>query len=269
MKKLIFAICALAVAIGVNDAQAQSSFRVEVTNGENTDFFLTPVWFGLHDGGFDFFDAGSAASSQLETIAELGDAAPLVAQFEADPSSPGDINDVIFGGATGVPPISPGETASASFTPINAANYQYFSYASMLVPTNDTFIGNDSGTAHQIFDSSGNFLGTNGVFEIFVTGSNIYDAGTEVNDATVGGGAAFAAGRDGTLGADESGLIAGAGDLATFQGLQTPNGFDINDTTIGATETLATIRIIAVPEPTSAAMICLGLGGLFLRRRRS
>jgi hypothetical protein len=267
MKKLFFAICAIAVAFTACEAQAQTSFRVEVTNGTNTDFFATPVWFGLHNGGFDFFDVGSAASNQLETIAELGDAAPLVSQFEDDPSSPGNINDVIFGGATGVPPIAPGETASGSFTPINPANYQYFSYASMVVPTNDTFIGNDDAMAHQIFDSSGNFLGTNGVFEILVT--NIYDAGTEVNDAGVDGGAAFAAGRVGTEGATEGGLISDAGDLSLFQGLNTPNGFAINDTTLGAGEAFATIRIVAVPEPTSLGLLGLGLGGLFLRRRRS
>ena len=181
MKKLIIAICVVALGICSSNAQAQTSFRVEVTNGTNTDFFATPVWYGLHNGGFDFFDVGAPASSELETIAELGDAAPLISQFEASPASPGDINGVIFGGATGVPPIAPGETATGSFTPINPANYRYFSFASMVVPTNDTFIGNDDAMAYEIFDAAGNFNGTNGVFEILVT--NIYDAGTEVNDA--------------------------------------------------------------------------------------
>lgn len=267
MKKLIIAICVIALGICSSNVQAQTGFRVEVTNETNTDFFATPVWFGLHNGGFDFFDVGSAASSQLETIAELGDAAPLMSQFEADPSSPGDINDVIFGGATGVPPISPGETASGSFTPINPANYRYFSFASMVVPTNDTFIGNDDAMAYEIFDAAGNFNGTNGVFEILVT--NVYDAGTEVNDAAADGGAAFAAGRVGTEGAFEGGVVTLATDLSEFNGLVTPNGFTINDTTLGAGEAFATIRIIAVPEPSSAGFLALGLGGLFLRRRRS
>ena len=266
MKKLLLAICVIALCISSSDAQAQSSFRVEVTNNGNTDFFATPLWFGVHNGDFDFFDVGGTASSQLETIAELGDAGPLIDQFEADPASPGDINDVIFGG-TGVPPIAPGETVSTTFAAGNPAAYQYFSFASMVVPTNDTFIGNDDGMAHQIFDSNGNFLGTNGVFEIDVT--TLYDAGTEVNDASTSGGAAFAAGIDATAGAAEGGLIGDAGDLSIFQGLQTPNGFDINDTTLDAGQSFATIRIVAIPEPTSLGMVALGLGGMFLRRRRS
>ena len=215
-----------------------------MTNGTNTDFFATPVWFGLHDGSFDFFDAGDSASNALETIAELGDAAPLIADFEAAPGSPGDINGLVFGGGTGVPPIAPGETGIGSFEPINPANYQYFSFASMVVPTNDTFIGNDNALAYQIFDDAGNFLGTDGVFEIDVT--RIYDAGTEVNDASASGGAAFAAGAVGTEGADENGVVTLATDLSEFRGLTTPNGFDINDTTLGSGQSFATIRIVEI-----------------------
>ena len=122
---------------GSSDVAAAPTYAVEVTNGTNTDFFATPVWFGLHDGTFDFFDQGTAASSALELIAELGDASTLIADFEADPASPGDINGLVFGGATGVPPISPGETGIGSFNTINPASYQFFSFASMVVPTND------------------------------------------------------------------------------------------------------------------------------------
>ena len=159
---------------GSNTVAAQPSYAVEVTNGTNTDFFATPVWFGLHDGTFDLFDQGSAASNALEVIAELGDASALIADFEAAPGSPGDINGLVFGGATGVPPIAPGETGLGGFNIINPANYQFFSFASMVIPTNDTFIGNDNATAYQIFDSAGNFLGTNGVFTIQVNLSLIH-----------------------------------------------------------------------------------------------
>ena len=230
---------------GSNTVTAQPSYAVEVTNGTFTDFFATPLWFGLHDGTFDLFDSGSQASSPLEIIAELGDASALIADFEAAPGSPGDINGLVFGGATGVPPISPGETGIGSFNIINPAAYQYFSFASMVIPTNDTFIGNDSATAYQIFDSAGNFLGTNGVFEIQVT--DIYDAGTEVNDASATGGAAFIPGVDELLGADENGVVSLATNLSEFQGLVTPNGFTINDTTLGAGESFATIRIVEIP----------------------
>ena len=224
---------------------AQPTYVVEVINGTNTEFFATPVWFGLHDGTFDLFDAGSSASNALETLAEIGDTNPLIADFEAAPGTPGDINGLVTGGATGIPPISPGETGTGSFDVINPANYQYFSFASMVIPSNDSFIGNGNPLEYQIFDDNGNFLGTNGVFEIQVT--NIYDAGTEINDGSANGGAAFIAGADEFGGADENGVVTLASDLSEFQGVNTPNGLTINDTTLGANESFATIRIIEIP----------------------
>ena len=218
---------------------------MEVINGTNTEFFATPVWFGLHDGSFDLFDTGSSANNALETIAEIGDTSALIADFEAAPGTPGDINGVIAGGATGIPPISPGELATGSFDPINPANYQYFSFASMVIPSNDSFIGNANQLEYQIFDDNGSFLGNNGVFEIQVT--NIYDAGTEINDASATGGAAFIAGADEFAGAEENGVVTLASDLSEFQGVNTPNGLTINDTTLGAGQSFATIRIVEVP----------------------
>lgn len=55
---------------------------------------------------------------------------------------------------------------------------RYFSFASMLFPTNDGFIGNDDPQAIEIFDESGNFIGA----DFVVTGEDAWDAGTEVND---------------------------------------------------------------------------------------
>ncbi len=274
MKKLCFG---LAVACGLMIGQTASAqvvmggdpITVEVTNEGNSDFFITPVWFGFHSGGFDIFDSGATASSALETIAEVGDVGPLDMDFIASPSSPGDISGVVAS-PTAPPPLAPGETASTTVTAINPSSYQYFSFASMVVPTNDTFIANSDPLAYQVFDSGDNFLGTNGVFEIQVFGRQIYDAGTEVNDAGVDGGAAFAQGRMGGEGAAEGGFITLADDLSEFMGLVTPNGVTINDTTIGADELVATIRISVIPEPTSLALVGLGIVGLCgtVRRRR-
>jgi len=56
--------------------------------------------------------------------------------------------------------------------------FQYFSYASMILPSNDQFIGNGNPFAFTLFDAAGNYLGdqTIGVF-----GTDAYDAGTEQN----------------------------------------------------------------------------------------
>ncbi|MEM8943693.1 MAG: spondin domain-containing protein [Planctomycetota bacterium] len=245
------------------------AITIEVTNEGNSDFFITPVWFGFHNGGFDIFDTGVVAQPFLETIAEVGDVGPITTAFESSPASPGDINGVVAS-PMGPPPLAPGETASTTVTAINPSSYQYFSFASMVVPTNDTFIANSDPLAHQIFDAGDNFLGTNGVFEIQIFGSQIYDAGTEVNDAGVDGGAAFAVGRMGGEGTPEGGVIAPGDDLSVFAGLETPAGTVINDTVIGASELVATIRISVVPEPTTLAIAGIGLVGLcgLTRRQR-
>ena len=43
--------------------------------------FLTPAWIGFHDGGFDSYDGGAAASAGLERIAEDGNPAGLSMEF--------------------------------------------------------------------------------------------------------------------------------------------------------------------------------------------
>ena len=244
------------------------TIQVEVTNEGNSDFFITPVWFGFHNGGFDIFDPGATANSFLEVIAEVGDVDPITDAFEMSPASPGDINGVVAS-PTGPPPLAPGETSTATVSAINPSNYQYFSFASMIVPTNDNFIANSNPFEYQVFDANDNFLGTNGVFEIQIFGNQIYDAGTEINDASIMGGAAFAQGRDGAVSPAENGVITLEDDLSEFAGLVTPNGFTISDTTIGANELVATIRITIVPEPTSVALFGIALAGFCgVARRR-
>ena len=39
-----------------------TDIQVTVTNEGNSDFTLTPLWFGFQNGGFDLFDPNSAPS---------------------------------------------------------------------------------------------------------------------------------------------------------------------------------------------------------------
>ena len=57
--------------------------RISITNEGASSFSLTPLWFGFHDGGFDVFDVGAAASASLESLAEDGMTAGLEGDFEA------------------------------------------------------------------------------------------------------------------------------------------------------------------------------------------
>lgn len=233
--------------------------NVSITNEGNSDFFITPLWFGLHDGTFDTFDAGSAASASIEALAEEGAVGGLQADFGDIMAQSVAANAAGFGGA---PVIDPGETAMASVSIMNPTNHRYFSYSSMVIPSNDAFIGNDNPMAYEVFDAAGNFTGP---VTIQVFSNNIWDAGTEVNNTT---GAAFSA--VGGVGTDQGGTIAmlGDGGLDNFSGTGIPTGGMIADL-IGAGELLATIQITqTVPEPNGFAMIGLGAVALGLIRRR-
>ena len=133
---------------------------------------LTPLWVGFHNGEFDTYDRGEAVSVGLERLAEDGNTAVLSGEFAADGNGQTD-------GVIGSAPIQPGTTASEEFTlDFDLGNTNYFSYASMILPSNDFFVSNGNPLAHEIFDEEGNFIGT----EFFIVGSDVLDAGTEVND---------------------------------------------------------------------------------------
>ena len=73
----------------------------------------------------------------------------------------------------------PGETASTTFIlNVDPNQNRFFSYAGMIFPTNDGFIGNDTPQAIELFDAAGNFVGA----DFIVYGRDVWDAGTEVND---------------------------------------------------------------------------------------
>jgi predicted outer membrane repeat protein len=138
--------------------------------------YLTPFWVGFHSGGFDSHDLGFQAVEALERLAEDGDTAPFMEEFAA---MMGTSQQATIASDEGIPPLAPGETATMSFVldgddPAN----RFFSYAAMVIPSNDAFVANGDPGAHQIFDMSGNFMGA--AFTIY--GDEVKDAGTEVND---------------------------------------------------------------------------------------
>ena len=75
--------------------------------------------------------------------------------------------------------ICPGDYAILPFEVlVEYGQEYYFSYASMVLPSNDAFIANGNPTANMVFDSFGKL--TKVLIEDF--GSDVLDAGTEVND---------------------------------------------------------------------------------------
>jgi hypothetical protein len=256
-----------ALVLSASAAIAQADIRISISNQGNSDFFLTPLWFGLHDGSFDLFSPGVAATPGLKLVAEQGDISTLNGEFAAA-NAPGAFRQGVvtgpqgFGSVAGQPPvIDPGETGSTTLSPINPAAYRYFSFASMVIPSNDSFIGNGDPMGYEVFDAAGNF---NGAITITLLGSDIYDAGTEVNNTI---GAAFS--TVGGAGTVEGGTVAqlAAGGLDNFLGTGIPPGGTIQNL-ISPNRVLATITITQVPEPASLGIWMLGAFGVIAMRRR-
>ncbi|NNC43678.1 MAG: DUF4331 family protein [Acidimicrobiia bacterium] len=136
--------------------------------------FLTPVWVGFHDGSFDLYNLGEAASAELERLAEDGNTGPLSDAFQ---SAGAGSTDATLPGPNG--PIAPNDVLMHTFT-LDAADPadRYLSMASMVIPSNDAFVANGDPVAHPIFDESGAVVAV----DFFVVGADVRDAGTEVND---------------------------------------------------------------------------------------
>ena len=178
-KRAIEVLLASGTILATSVAAQAATIRVTVESlTPNGGTLLTPVWTGFHDGTFDIYNRGEEAFPGLESLAEDGDFSALSAEFLD--SGAGTVDGAVFGfGGLANGPIDPGETATAIFElDETLASSRYFSYASMILPSNDAFIANGNPLAHQIIDDNGNFLGAN----FIVAGSEVLDAGTEVND---------------------------------------------------------------------------------------
>ena len=155
---------------------------------------LTPLWVGFHNGEFDTYDRGRPVSPGLESIAEDGDTALFSQEFAL--SGLGDVD-----GTVGSAPIAPGNSVRQTFN-VDASTGRYFNYASMVLPSNDTFIANGNPLVHEIFDEAGNFIGA----DILVSGAQALDAGSEINDE-IPANTAFFGQQAPDTGVDENGVV--------------------------------------------------------------
>lgn len=206
-----------------------TSVQVTIENLSDTGgLAATPFWLGFHNGGFETARAGQTASdfSGVEELAETGDTSGLSSRFAATDATFFDTTITAPDGFAGAPVFEAGESVSAVLDVTDAENNRYLSFASMVIPSNDAFIANFNPTAYQVFDGTGSLLGTRTI-EIY--GSDIWDAGTEVNDPALG--AAFT-----TLGGtsqDENGVIGFHAGLEDFEGVGLPTGDNLEAAFIG------------------------------------
>ncbi|MGD1952776.1 MAG: spondin domain-containing protein [Leptolyngbyaceae cyanobacterium] len=253
-------------------AASAATLKVTIENLAPTNGgFLTPVWVGVHDGTFDLYDRDVSLDGfpGLESLVEDGDTAQLTDAFAAD--SPDGVQATLV--SDGPPPLEPGELTSFILD-VDPASNQYFSYASMVIPSNDAFIANGNPLAHEIFDDAGNFLGA----DFVVLGSEVLDGGTEVNDELPFS-TAFLGQATPDTGTDEGGvvtlhpgLIPGGPILSTTDSSPL-NGLPLNFTGADFTAPgyqVARIRVEQiedVPEP-STVLGLMAVGGLVIARRK-
>ena len=259
-----------AIGLGLSSAHA-TSVKVTVTNtASEGGITLTPFYFGFHDGTTDLFDVGERASAGIEAFAEVGQFGLLRDERLGFQST--SVGGAAFGTDIGAPgPLDPGESASF-MVDLDSVQNRFLFFASMLLPSNDTFVGVDDTQRFSLFDDDGKFLGDQ---TIDVTGEFAYDAGTEVNDAGIDGGAPFVVGRTATEGADENGVIHAATSLADFIGLDLATGGVLSDDVRFDLDPenflFAQIQIQEVPIPPAMILMAAGVAGLssVARRRKS
>jgi len=139
-----------------DDDNDNRMYEVTITNLTHSINF-TPILVASHYKGVTIFETGSAASSGLTAIAESGNTAPLAATLSADERA-----DVQNSGGL----LKPGESVTVEVSADEDA--RRISVASMMLPTNDGFIGITNIKAPK-----------KGSITLYSPG---YDAGTEPND---------------------------------------------------------------------------------------
>ncbi len=234
--------------------------KITVTNDQPSGgFALAPVWFGVQNGSFTTFTPGSAASSQLATLAQFGNTAPLSTLFESQNVG---VDTTLTSGGSLVQYL-PGQSNSTILNVSNPAVDQFLSYAGMFVPSNDFFLGN--ATPLQIFNANGTFKGP---ITIQIFGSDIWDSGSEQQSLTTA--LTFIQGQTPGSGVQTSNPVTSLFSESTastfLQGIDgdtTNAGYVISHIPTGS-DLIATIQISSVPEPASIAMLGTGvLGALF------
>ncbi len=142
---------------------APASYEVTVVNATSNQP-LSPVAVIFHSDTYAAWDVGTAASADIENLAEGGSNSQLLASLSGV-----DATSVSGGGV-----IGPGSNEKISIT-VSASTQTFITVASMLVNTNDAFAGLRSINVSTL--ASGDSVTVN---------ANVYDAGTELNSESAG-----------------------------------------------------------------------------------
>ena len=217
---------------------------------------FAPLHLGFHSGVFDSFNNGMTAGAGIVSVAEGGVGDVWQANFAAaDPTA----TRGIIGMA-----LLPGQSRSMSFM-VNAGVNPFFSFAAMVVPSNDFFIGNDNPQAFRLFDVNGNLL----INSIGQSARQIWDAGSEQFSIA---GAAFLVNGNNSVRTAQNGVVSfNFSELAGFNGEQTAGGYEFESQLTGNQPVyrIDFASSTVVPEPSTIALLTAGLMAVaFAARKR-
>ncbi len=263
MNRVMSTVVRAATAMCVVSSVAQAQMRnvtVTVTNlaaPNSVSFAATHL--GFHRGTlFDAFNIGQVATAGIISVAEPGTGVQWQTDFAAaDPTS---TRGSIAGGA-----LLPGQSRSRSFL-VDAGLNRFFTFAAMVVPSNDFFIGNDNPMQYRMFDEMGNLL----INSISQKGRQIWDAGSEAFDPL---NAAFITGGTAANRTPQNGVVSfNFAELAMFDSRMTNGGY-VFASGLSADQEIYRLdftSVNVVPEPSSVILMGSGLlllGVAILRRR--
>ena len=266
VRQLMLSFVLLSAAAVVH---AQTNIRVDFeVNFDETGTGFAPLAGVFHDGSYSAFTPGEDASLGLESLAEIGNPSEFLSEV---PSG------FDFGNTDGQIGGTNRPLSRAFIVPVSDGNGN-FSFAAMFLPSNDWFVSNPGGGSLDISALLNAPAGTQIVIDL----DTIYDAGTESEDFTRGGGTGAdpfdlvprlsdADGGNPDDQDDPVSIVTRTPGVNLFEDFENPNSEPIARF-LGASSaaSLGTITLTVVPEPSSLMM---GFAGLLVsvvgRRRRS
>ena len=206
------------------------------------------------------------ASDGLEALTEGGN--PMLFLAEAPASANTGATDGQIGGTN--------RPLTRSFTVNVDDGNSRFSYASMVLPSNDWFISNPGGLGLDVSSLLGAASGTSLSIDI----GSIYDAGTELEDFTRGGGTGMdpfdlvprlsdANGGNPDDQMDNIALVPRIDGENLFGDFVNPNNEPIDRFLGASSANLGTIQLTVVPEPSSSILLALATCGFLTFVRTS